>query len=64
MGDTMVPIAFLRPTVTISDPWPQKKARKIARLDNYRLKSCWRGLYQLPIAAFNYQAIRPIFYYA
>jgi len=35
----------------IPDPRPAKSERKITRLDNYRWKSCCRGLYQLPIAA-------------
>ncbi len=35
----------------IPDPIPAKSARKITCLDNYRWKSCCRGLYQLPIAA-------------
>jgi transposase InsO family protein len=35
----------------IPDPKPPKSERKLARLDDYRWKSCCRGLYQLPIAA-------------
>jgi len=35
----------------IPDPRLSKSDRKIARLDNYRWRSCCRGLYQLPIAA-------------
>ena len=35
----------------IPDPIPLKSERKMTRLDNYRWKSCCRGLYQLPIAA-------------
>lgn len=36
---------------TIPDSRSPKSDRKIAHLDDYRWKSCCRGLYQLPIAA-------------
>jgi len=35
----------------IPDPKPPKSEPKLARLDDYRWKSCCHGLYQLPIAA-------------
>ena len=36
---------------TIPDPRPASTGQTVADLDNYRWKSCCRGLYQLPAAA-------------
>jgi hypothetical protein len=35
----------------LPEPEPDNATRNTASLDNYRWKSCCRGLYQLPIAA-------------